>query len=376
MLSAFNSQKFKFWSFVSMVLLVFVHGYNIDIRYMSPVTILNEPLTWTSFTEFFFANGIFRFRIPMLFAISGYLYALYDNKPNGPRIKKRAMTLLVPYLLISAITMLAFYLLELYSPARAAIAASHVAQIDREGLRLTVHDYYWYEVILRGLLAPLPYQLWFIRVLFFYCVIYSFIKNWVTGARSQKIFFTVAALLWITNFPPILFDGEGLLFFGLGVWMQKSQFNLDQPGAKLSPYGWGLACVGVTLVKTWLAFQGEHSLGWATPMVLLLLHKFVVASGIIAAWYGSNKLVAWCMAKPWFVWASGFSFIIYAVHAPLVAVAIDPFYSLLNHVYGYRMLTFVLLPLSIVAGAIILGAALRRLLPRAYATLTGGRGLA
>jgi hypothetical protein len=81
MLSDFVSKKFRFWSFVSMVLLVFVHGYNLDIRYMQPWTIPGEPLNITSFTEYFLANGIFRFRIPMLFIISGYLYALHDQKP-------------------------------------------------------------------------------------------------------------------------------------------------------------------------------------------------------------------------------------------------------------------------------------------------------
>lgn len=376
MLSRFQSDKFKFWSFLSMVLLVFVHGYNIDIRYMNPSTILAEPLGWTSFTEYFLANGIFRFRIPMLFAISGYLYALHDNRPNDERIKKRAKTLMLPYLLISALSMLAFYLFELYPPARDAIAASHVAQIDREGLRVTVHDYHWYELLVRWLLVPLPYQLWFIRVLFFYCLIYKFIKQWVTGNRSKKVFFSIACLLWIINFPPILFDGEGLLFFGLGVWLQKTNFTIDSTSKLFSPLRWGAAFVVVTAFKTWLAFSGPFMLGDATSIVLLILHKFVVVSGMITAWFGSNALVKWCMSRKWFVWMSGFSFMIYALHAPLVAIAINPFYKLLGYMYGYRMLTFVFLPLVIIVFAIAVGALLRRFVPSVYSLLTGGRGLA
>ena len=34
-LNPFLSQKFRFWSFVAMFLLVFVHGYNVDTRYLS-----------------------------------------------------------------------------------------------------------------------------------------------------------------------------------------------------------------------------------------------------------------------------------------------------------------------------------------------------
>ena len=69
MLSHFNSQKFRFWSFVSMVLLVFVHGYNLKESYMQPWTMPGEPLSFTTFTEYWLANGLFSFRIPMLFII-------------------------------------------------------------------------------------------------------------------------------------------------------------------------------------------------------------------------------------------------------------------------------------------------------------------
>jgi len=85
--------------------------------------------------------------------------------------------------------------------------------------------------------------------------------------------------------------------------------------------------------------------------------------------------VRWCMARKWFVWLSSFSFIIYALHAPLVTVAIDPFYQWLDFMPGYQLLTFILLPTAIVISAILLGVLLRKLAPRLYSVLTGGRGL-
>lgn len=111
MLSAFNSQKFRFWSFVSMFLLVFVHGYNLNISYLQPWTIPAEPMTVTSFTEYWLANGIFRFRIPMLFIISGYLFAISDHKPYKQRAGKRVKTLLYPYLIWSAVGLLLTFVL-------------------------------------------------------------------------------------------------------------------------------------------------------------------------------------------------------------------------------------------------------------------------
>ena len=108
---------------------------------------------------------------------------------------------------------------------------------------------------------------------------------------------------------------------------------------------------------------------------LALLHKLTIASGLVTAWYGFDFVVSWCMRRAWFVWLTGFSFMIYAIHAPLVAIAIDPFYDLLNHMYGYRMLSFILLPLAIIVMAVGLGALLRKIVPGLYGILTGGRGL-
>ena len=95
-LNPFLSQKFRFWSFVSMFLLVFLHGYNVESRYLQPWTTPTDPLTATGFVEYLLANGLLRFRIPMLFIISGYLFALHDGQPHRQRVRKRLRTLLAP----------------------------------------------------------------------------------------------------------------------------------------------------------------------------------------------------------------------------------------------------------------------------------------
>jgi hypothetical protein len=83
-MSRFLSQKLRFFTFLCIALLVYVHGYNLKVAYLYPVSTVQEPLTITSFFEYLFANGLLRFRIPMLFMISGFLYAWYDTKPYFP----------------------------------------------------------------------------------------------------------------------------------------------------------------------------------------------------------------------------------------------------------------------------------------------------
>jgi membrane-bound acyltransferase YfiQ involved in biofilm formation len=108
--------------------------------------------------------------------------------------------------------------------------------------------------------------------------------------------------------------------------------------------------------------------------LLILLYKIVVFSGFIAAWYGSDRLVRWCMKRPWFVWLSAFSFIIYALHAPLVAYAINAIFPLVQHVYEYRLFTYLFLPVGLLVFCAGAGMMLRGIFPKLYAVLTGGRG--
>jgi len=372
-LNPFLSQKFRFWSFVSMFLLVFVHGYNLEPRYLQPWTTPTEALTPTAFVQYLLANGLLRFRIPMLFIISGYLFALHDEQPHKQRVRKRVRTLLAPYLIWSAFGILLTFLLELHPSMRGGIASSHVVQID--DTRMLIHDYRWYEVVIRWIFFPVSYQLWFIRVLFIYNLAYPLIVKAVTSRTARYMFFSVAVLFWLGTVGLVFVEGEGLLFFALGVWIQKAGFSIESPRPWLNPTGWFIAFVSLATLKTWLAFRGQPLMGDSVYPLITLLHKGTVISGLIACWYGGDDIVRWCMARPWFVWLSAFSFMIYALHAPLVAYLIDPAIAALQPMPSARLLAFILLPLAVIALCVATGAALRRVTPGLYGLLTGGRGM-
>jgi fucose 4-O-acetylase-like acetyltransferase len=356
-----------------MILLVFVHGYNLSDRYLQPWTLPHESLTLTSFTEYLFANGIFRFRIPMLFIISGYLYALHDTVSNKTRIGKRFQSLIIPYLLWSAIALALCYAFELSSYGHFLLEKTHMLQIDAS--RLFIHDYKWYEVIARWLFFPVAYQLWFIRVLFFYNLAYPIIKWCVAHPRWRWVFFSIVFLFWLSTGGLILIEGEGLLFFSLGVWIQKTNFQIESAGKYFKPVGWWIAFVLLAIAKTWLAFSGEAIMGESVYPIITLLHKVVVIAGLVACWFGLDFLVKWCIEKKWFVWLSSFSFFIYVLHAPWVAIFIDGAFDLLNYSTGHRIITFILLPVVVICVCILIGMSLRKLAPRVYSVLTGGRGL-
>lgn len=369
MLSEFNSKKIKFWSFVSMALLVFVHGYNLNESYLQPWTLPGEPLTPTSFVEYWLANGLFRFRIPMLFVISGYLFALNDNQAYGKRIIKRIKTLLFPYLFWSALALLFTYFLESFLQTRNIVEASNLLHIDRN-LKL-LHQYSWLDVLGTWIFFPVAYQLWFIRVLFIYNLSYPLLKYCVTNKVASWIFFAFAILFWISTGGVIFIEGEGLLFFSLGIWMQKTAFNINESGKWLSVNFWLPCFIVLSIAKTFLAFQPHFN---GIEFILLIAHKLVVISGLIIAWYASNKLVNFFMYQAWFVWISAFSFMIYVMHAPAVVYAMKAIFLYTPHFYAFRITTFFVLPLLLIAIAIGTGALLRGYLPKIYHFMTGGRG--
>lgn len=370
-LTAFDSQKFRFWSFVSMVLLVFVHGYNLNERYLQPWSTVNEPITFTTYFEFLTANALFRFRIPMLFIISGYLYALHDHKPYGQRAKKRFRTLFIPYLLWSAIGLLFTYWLETFQYGRNAVGATYMLQIDEH--RMFLHDYTWWEVLVRWILAPVPFQLWFIRVLFIYNLAYPAIR-WLVTTKARFYFFPIVIILWLLTFGIGIIEGEGLLFFSLGIWMQKYGFDINTPKSWWKPLPWLMIFLITSFVKTTMAFyMNVQSFTDAIPFIIL--HKLIVFSGLIAAWFGLNEVVKWFMQQRWFVKLSAFSFMIYALHVPLITYAIDPVFALTDQWQLYRLITYIGLSLVVILFCIVSGWLLRTILPKVYSVLTGERGL-
>jgi fucose 4-O-acetylase-like acetyltransferase len=364
-MNPFLSKKFRFYSFISMVLLVFVHGYNLHERYLQPWSPVHEPITFTTFTEYFIANGLVRFRIPMLFAISGYLFALHDDHAYGKRLRKRLRTLMLPYLLWSIIGLLIAVLLYHLPSTQEAVINSHLQPVNKTFDNYTFRD--WFAAIL----WPTSFQLWFLRTLFMYNLLYPLLLKGVT--KMPKVLFIVFGILWLATFGFIVIEGEGLFFFTLGVWLCKQQKNIEAAPRWLNLTLFTFLFITACAIKTWLAFKAP-GLGNFIYLVLAILHKLVIGLGLIVVWFGCDGIVRFLMDRKWFIRISAFSFIIYALHVPLVTYLIDPFFNLINGFPYYRFVTFILLPILLIAFCITIGWLLRRTLPKVYSVLTGGRG--
>jgi fucose 4-O-acetylase-like acetyltransferase len=368
-INRFLSQKFRFYTFVCIALLLFVHGYNLNETYLQPFTTVQEPLSFTTFFEYFMANGILRFRIPLLFIISGYIYAMKDTLSYGTHIKKRAISLLIPYLIWSAIGLAITYLWQQFPVTAQAVAES---RLDQLGDHRPYAEIGWAGILFRWVGAPIAFQLWFILALFLYDLCYPFIR-WMV-LKYPVPWFIFALLLWVFELSFLVIDGRGLLFFSAGIWFQKMNVNLEKKPKWLSMYISWLLFVGLSVIKTFMAFELDPQ-SKLTYILLNLLHSVSVLAGIAAVWYGADSIVRWCMRRPWFVWLTYFSFFVFGLHAPLVVYLTRLFYIYFHELPNYRLMTYLLAPSLVFVFCLAMAALTRRLAPGFYRLATGGRGL-
>ncbi|NCU03351.1 MAG: acyltransferase [Chitinophagaceae bacterium] len=363
------SQKFRFFTFVCIALLAYVHGYNLNVTYLAPFSTVSEPLTFTTFFEYFISNGLLRFRIPMLFIISGYLYATYDHRPYGQQVKKRFRTLIVPYFIWSAFGLLLTFLLQQFPYTAKVVTAAALDQLNDNRPYAEIG---WAGMLERFVLAPVSYQLWFIVALFFFNLAYPCIRWLVT--KIPYIWLPLTFLLFFVTVIQIpLFDFRGLFFFSLGVWIQKQNIDIEKE-PKWFSLGWALILfIGLCIIKTFMAFEFEAT-GWASWAPLIIIHQVAVVAGIMAMWFGADKIIHWCVSKPWFNYASGFSFFIFGMHVPLLPYVMKWAVMNTSLMPMYRLLCFLLVPLLVLCFCIVVGTVLRKFVPKAYMAMTGGRG--
>lgn len=362
------SQKFRFFTFVSICLLGYVHGYNLNITYLAPYSTIEEPLSLTTFLEFLLANGLLRFRIPLLFLISGYLFAYYDNRSYSDSIKKRFKTLIIPYLLWSGIGLIFTFLLQ-----QNQFTANIVKEtgIDQFGDNRPYLEIGWKGILERWLFAPIAYQLWFILALFLYNLFYPFIRYCVQ--KAPLIWLVLTLLIWMVSLQIFIFDGQGLFFFSIGVLAQKRGVFLEKRPEWLSTGIFFILFIGISIIKTFMAFELEPNTG-ATFFSLMILHRVAIICGMIAIWYGIDPVVKKIVQQKWFLQISNYSFFIFALHVPLLPYFMKFVIRSTEGIWLNRLLSYLFVPLVVMLFCVMAGSMVKKYFPKTYLVLTGGRG--
>ena len=364
----FLSQKFRFYTFICIALLLFVHGYNLKVTYLAPFSLVDEKLTFTTFVEYLFANGLLRFRIPMLFLISGYIFSIQDKRPYGQRMKRRFVTLLLPYFIWSAVGLAITYLWQRFPVTLHAVQA---AALDRFNDNRPYEQIGWSGVLFRWVLAPVSFQLWFIRSLFIYNLLYPVFRWAIT--KSSIITFVILGFLWLSFFQVPLLEGQGLFFFVGGIWLQKRSFPIERKPEWYSAFLSWLVFIGLCLIKTFIAFEFDE-LSSSVQWTLMLLYACATVAGVLAVWFSLDGLVRRAMNKAWFVHLTNYSFFIFGLHIPLLAFVTQLFFIYFHSFQWHRLFTYIAAPTVVFWFCVGVGALVKKLMPGVFKVMTGGRG--
>lgn len=349
-----------------MVLLVYVHAFNLHPRYLQPMTLVEEASTWDHVLQYLIANGLVRFRIPILFAISGYIFAWRDDGVtlHRTRLAKRLRTLGIPYVAWSAIALGLTAALEMWAPTREMVRATSLSPFGPESP--FVSGYTASQLVDRWLFTPAAFQLWFLRTLLILSAVYPWLRIAVT--RWPAMFLAIAAVPWIFA------ESEGLLFFSLGIWLAVRDIDVVARPTWFNGPVMLVVWLGLCGIKTWMAFS-VASMSTPTALVMLFLHRGGEVAGLLTAWFGMDRIASAAMRLRLFRWLAGFSFVIYALHVPMVNYMTEAALKAGTGIAHVELVTYLLVPMVVITISVAIGATLRAGARPLYSVLTGGRGL-
>lgn len=362
-ISDYLSKKLSRLSFFGMLTVVYVHSFNFDDRYLWPGRPFSEDMNVWNFIQVLITNGLFRFGVPLFFFRAGLLMAETESRYSPlSRVKKRVQTLLLPYVAWSLIGIGITWYFE-SNPAIAPFAESSWL---RPFGNLEVHKWsviQWFEAVL---ITPVSFQLWFLRSLFMYSILYPFL---VKALAWKPYWFLVAfAFFWFTSFGlPLFVEGEGLLFFTLGIFYAKGGIDVEKLKGIVFRYKILWVLPFLLLGKTGLAFESDNWIGLG-----YILHKFCQPLLVLAVWFGYDWLAGGIQKTP-FEHLSRYNFFIYGLHVPLVYYLTDWIFKVEGNASSFRFVVFTFLPLAVAGVALTLGFILDKGLRPVFWVLTGGR---
>ena len=304
------------------------------------------------------SQGICRIAVPVFFFFSGFLFFTglreWDTQVWLEKIKKRARTLLLPYILWNILALLIGFgyawFRSLVNPEVVPLSLPETLQRDG-GLNI-----FWASTFN----CPIDYPLWFIRDLIVFIVMTPVVFFLVRKCRLWG----VAALFIVFGLTGSR-DLEGLFFFILGAYFRLSGIDFLQVFGRFKWPAYLFSLAGVFLIAC----------TWYTPEIFKYVKYLFVFVGAVSVINLTASLVGRGRAKPHpFLTAS--SFFVFASHgililhdfAQYITMRILPFGS----VAGKCLALFAKATLA-VGICLCLFALMKKWTPKTLGVLTGNR---
>lgn len=358
-MNKYLSDKLRIISFISIVMIVFLHSTNMNVNLNSGNINLNSG--FNSFIQTLISQGLTRIAVPVFFLISGYLFFITFNGRFDDfviKCKKRIKSLLLPYLIWSIWGVLFYFILQLFPQSKPFFI---------KGL---VMNYTAAELLNTIFINPIPYQLWFVRDLMVLVVISPIIYWIIKYFRILPILLLFIVWLEIFKIDLFLFSNEAIFYFGLGGYIAicKSEIMLK---VRSQNYYWIFFVIWISLLisKTIL-----YNSNYESSSLLLILHKFSILTGVISVWslYDISLINKLKPNKIMFD-LSRYSFFIYAFHEPMLMIIKKGLVYITGPSEIMATISYLISPIIIICISIVVGSYIKKTTPKFYNLITGER---
>jgi surface polysaccharide O-acyltransferase-like enzyme len=353
-MNLYLSNKIKILSFMAIIMVVFLHAYNIDIKQGGTVLYFEKGYNW--FIQNYISNGVTRIAVPMFFLISGFLFFFNKGVPHSinfeDKIKKRMKTLLVPYLFWVLFGILFYFLLQSFPQSKSFFTKKLIANYT--GLD-------WLNAIF---VNPIPYQFWFIRdliVITFLSPIFYFLLK-----KLKLIYIVTIGGFWVFNQDTVFLTSEALLFFSCGAYISIAKPDLIQ--IRQSNPKW------YYLLLFWMLLIGVKTtllLNDASETAANLIHKLSIIIGLIGIWTVYDTLTNEKVTKTATIFS--YSFFIYAFHEPFLTIVKKGLFSVLGKTEVFYFIIYFVAPTLTIFVSSIVAVILKKHLTSLYSVITGNR---
>lgn len=355
-MTPYLSDKIRVMSFMCIMLVVWIHTYYTEGQsYTSSVFLMN-----------FWGCGVCTLAVPLFYTISGYLFFLGTMEKGVTNIYikqiKRMRTLLVPYLLTNALSILFYYLLRVLTEMKPTVGVLiNNNLLDRaEPGCLGVIKYCFWD-------GPIAFQMWFVRDLMVLVVFAPIVYNILRFSARSKWFGIVAIIAcvllidWHAN--PLSW-AAGWFILG-GVFSSNPFLNVEIE--KHTWIGYLFAVISLFVIMT-------DTLYAAGLNDLFLDMDYITICGVPSVWIIYDKV----SRKQLFADGHkmkilyGSTFFVYLIHEPFLNIFKKiPFF--ISYSELFINISYILCPIVFVLCAVAVGVLFKKSFPRCYYIFTGGR---
>jgi fucose 4-O-acetylase-like acetyltransferase len=349
------SKRIHSLRFLLIVLVVFIHNTVIDIgvnfsdgtqTFAVPLYVAKTKKLAETFT------GI---AVPLFFLLSGFL--LYMKAPKYvENLKRKCRTILMPYILWIILVLIFLYAAQSFNftkPYFANVIIRDFKPID------FIDAFIGKFTAAREYRYPLVFQFWFLRDLFILNLLFTVIRKIVDSCPGGA--FILFLMLWISNINIYVVNAGALFFFTLGYYIVK--YNMDYKHLD-NIKTFDIIIMYMMTITALLSFKEK-----AVPIIAPVNTIVGIVFFIKLSRYFVRKSKIYSVLA----WLEQYAFWVYAAHGIAIAVMIKLSVKIMPMDGGWLLAHYFIVTLLCIFVLTGIGILFRKIFPKIFLILTGGR---